>query len=417
MLYISGKNETLKDLKEKEGFEGSLSEYALKFNELNKKLNFKISNSIQTVPPYTPLFPVLQPTPLNSHRLCVAQEIANYSNIERETLREMQEQQIELPALFATQNLLSEYTTHVSSIRKKLTDPIIQTPWKFWNENVNVHLTRDLIPDMIAEGAFYKANSIQKSFLFKGLNQLEKDMLTMDALQIQLHSIRNQKGAKAFIVKQNLQSQIRTLAPQIKQQILPKIQDELSKHLNANYSAEELKKMSRPSFGEKMARNGKMKTIYLDLSTRTSLNRMREIIPLFKNVGTFAGKSSICISWASLGYDCLDAVLAKDLEQSIRIATSGAVGIWTGTFVTAYIIGIAGTTFLVSTPFGWAIVIIGANVIGKTLGDQSTLAADSMLCRIINYLDKHPEISETAKQYGNYFYTGFEKIGLSLFEE
>ncbi|MCE2982500.1 MAG: hypothetical protein LW832_02925 [Parachlamydia sp.] len=222
--------------------------------------------------------------------------------------------------------------------------------------------------------------------IHNGLTQLEKDMVTMDALQMQLHSIRNQKNAKTFIIKQKLQMQIGQLASQIKKQIFPKIQDELSSHLNGCYTADQLKKLSRTSYRERMAKKGKMKTTYLDLSSKTGLRGMREAIPLFKNIGTFAGKTATCINWASLGYDCLDAALNDDLERSIRIAMSGTAGIWAGTYVTAYIIGKAGTTLLVSTPLGWAVVIVGAYGAGNFVGNQAFATVDNAVSYVIKSL-------------------------------
>ncbi|MBA2368463.1 MAG: glycine zipper family protein [Candidatus Protochlamydia sp.] len=413
MLYISGKKDMLIDLKEKEGFEGSLTDYAKKFNYINQNIDLKITNSEQSLPPYTPLFPVLQPITLNLQHFDNAREIGKYTFQERQTLKELQEHEIEILALIATKDLLNEYISQFSLIRKKIDEPIIRTPWKFWNEN----LTVDLIPDMISESFFYKANAIRFSPLFIGLNQLEHDMLAMDALQMQLHSVRNQKGAKAIKVRQGLEAKIRNLSPQIKKQIFPTIQDKFSKHLNSRYSFEELRKMTFSSYGEKMARKGKMKTTYLHLASRSGLNKMREAIPLFKNIGKVAGKSSICLGWASISYDTLDAAINKDLEKSLRTATAGAVGIWSGAAVSAYIIGAAGTTFLVATPFGWAIVVVGGCVAGSLAGNMTSEVVEHVFDGSVNFASQHPAIGETFSAIGNFFYYGFETIGRSLLED
>jgi hypothetical protein len=409
MLYISGKNETLNDLKTSEGFEGSINEYEQKFNQLNHQLDLKTTNLNQSLPSYTPVFPVLQSVLMDPHRISIAQEIAKFTTSERETLRGMQEHDIELPAILATKKIVTEYASHLSSIRKHLEDPLIKSPWKFWNDN----FTLDLLPDLISESLFYKAHSIQRSFLFNGLTQLEKDMVTMDALQMQLYSIRNQKNAKAFMIKQNLQKQIAQLASQIKKQVFPKIQDELSSHLNGCYTADQLKKLSRTSYGERMARKGKMKTTYLDLSSKTGLHGMREAIPLFKNIGTFAGKTATCINWASLGYDCLDAALSYDLERSIRIAMSGTAGMYAGYHVTAYLIGFAGTTFLVSTPIGWAVVIIGALGAGKLVCDNVITFSDCMLSGTVSRLKEN----STVKSIIEFFLSSIEQISESFIDE
>jgi hypothetical protein len=110
-LYIWKK---LNELKEKEGFEGSLRDYGQKFNQINQNLVLKIANSEQALPLYTPLFPVLQPFSLNSDQYEIAQEIKKHSPGERKTLRELQEQEIEIPALITSKDFLSEFASSFS---------------------------------------------------------------------------------------------------------------------------------------------------------------------------------------------------------------------------------------------------------------------------------------------------------------
>ena len=131
MLHITGKNDRLSDLKEKEGFAGTLEEYRQKFTQLNQNLCLKPLNLTEPLPSYTPLFPVSQPLPLDTNNYTIAREIGLYSLSERETLRDMQERNIEIPIVMASKNLLTEYSSHLSAFRNKLSDPIIQTPWKF----------------------------------------------------------------------------------------------------------------------------------------------------------------------------------------------------------------------------------------------------------------------------------------------
>ena len=127
----------------------------------------------------------------------------------------MQEREIEMPVILAVKDILTDYTSHISPFRKKLNDPIIQTPWKFWNDSI----TNDSILDMISEGALYKATSIQQCGLFHGLEKLERDMLTMDTLQTQLDPLRRKPSFKARGVRQHLQTRILDLSTQIKEQV------------------------------------------------------------------------------------------------------------------------------------------------------------------------------------------------------
>lgn len=60
MLHMTGKRDTVKELKEKEEFQGSLPEYSQKFNQVNQNLKLKISDPSTPLPAFTPVFPVTQ---------------------------------------------------------------------------------------------------------------------------------------------------------------------------------------------------------------------------------------------------------------------------------------------------------------------------------------------------------------------
>ncbi len=162
-----------------------------------------------------------------------------------------------------------------------------------------------------------------------------------------------------------------------------------------------------------MARKGKMKTSYLDLVNRTDLGRMRKMIPLFNNVGTKMGTFSTCVGWASVGYDALDAALQQEFEKSLLIATSGSAGLWVGATVTAYAIGAAGTTLLVATPFGWAIVVVVGIAAGHYIGAKTTEAVEYMFNGAKNYANQHSFVGKT----GDFFYSVFQLIGQELIKD
>ena len=54
---------------------------------------------------------------------------------------------------------------------------------------------------------------------------------------------------------------------------------------------------------------------------------MRQMIPLFKNIGKVAGKTSTCVAWGAVGYDPLDAAFNKDFEKALQTATTGSAGL------------------------------------------------------------------------------------------
>lgn len=139
------------------------------------------------------------------------------------------------------------------------------------------------------------------------------------------------------------------------------------------------------------------------------------MIPLFQDIGKKTNKVSICLGWASLGYDVVDATLSKDFEKSLRIATSGSAGILTGTLVSGYIIGLAGTTFLVATPIGWAVVIVTGVVAGNYVGEKTKevveYAFDGTADLFKNRHQQMSSASKAASQVGQFFY----KINLVKF--
>lgn len=415
MLYISGKRETLKSLREQEEFQGPLSDYEQKFTRLNPHI--KITHASEPLPEFTPLYLVSQHPKLVPYRQGTAEEFGRYTLAERQTLRDIQENEIDLPIAMAGQDLLDDYKSVIPSVRKFLYDPIIKTPWQYWNESV----TNDSILDVISEGAFYQSNSIQLSPLYRGLDSLERNMVTMDALQTQLHPLRGKVSSKSRSVKQGLKRRINDLSPQIKHQVYPKLENHLSKHLGSRYSPLELQKMTRKSFGEKMMRKGKLKTTHLDLLNRTELGRMRQMIPLFKDIGKKAGKYSVCLGWASVGMDTLDAANNQGLAKALRTATSSSTGLLAGTAVTAYIIGAAGTTFLIATPFGWALVIVGGIALGNYVGNSTSEVVDWTFDRGIELATAHPQeaskIAKAASHVTDFFYSLFEKIGQDLIRE
>lgn len=407
MLYITGQDETLLALKEKEGFEGTLQDYSQKLNVRNPHLGLKLVNATDKLPSYMPLFPVKDTDPDSSCQEN-ASDIAKFDPVERQTLKTLQEKGIELPIVMASESLVQDYSKRVSQFRQLLNEPIVTTPWKFWNDS----MTNDTIPDLISEGAFCKAAATKQSTLFMGLESLERDMLKMDALQTQIEPLRGKLSSKARSVKVSLDQQIKLLAPQIKDQVYAKVENKLTKHLRKRYAPDELKKMTRRSYGDKMARHGKLKTTQLDLVNRTDLGSMRRMLPRFNTVGNLTGRFSICLAWASVGYDTLDATMQQDFEKAVRTATAGSAGLWVGATVTTYVIGAAGTTFLVSTPFGWAVIIVAGVAAGSVAGELTRDVVESAFDGV-KYVAENPFVS----QAGNFLRFSFEQIGRGMMDD
>ncbi|MBA2368464.1 MAG: hypothetical protein H0V82_05510 [Candidatus Protochlamydia sp.] len=421
MLYITGENETLNDLKEKECFKGSLTDYTHKFNELNQILGLKIAGPAYQLPRYTPLFPVSQPSPVTLWQHESAQIIGTYSIKERGILREAQEQGIEIPATMAAEDFLSDYESTLRAIRSKIDHPLIQTPWKFTNDL----LTLEGITSIGSETSSFRAKAILNSSLFKGLNELEKNMLTMEALHTQLHAMKGEKSVNALKIKEQLKTQINALAPKIKNQIIPKIEDKLSKHLHSRFSFDELRKMSRTFFDEKLARKGLIKTTYFDLVNRSGLAKMRESIPKFENIGENMGKFSTLLAYAPVVYDTSMAADRKEYTQAVRTAVVGTVKIETNMAVTAIIIGTVGSVFLASNPVGWSLVVGGGVIVyagldvGNQAGNLSEKIAGGIFDGTINLINKNPKIG---KAFSDFFRTnaplpGSADIGRYKYEE
>ena len=131
MLYISGPNDTLKDLMAKEGFKGTLADYERQF-ALSKKTELCKSypDYKRNLPSFTPMYLVTQAPFDSATRAEVVRELFLFSPAERETLRMMQDSQFDIPTQIAMTEIMEELQDYAADFRTWLKAPLVSTPWK-----------------------------------------------------------------------------------------------------------------------------------------------------------------------------------------------------------------------------------------------------------------------------------------------
>lgn len=392
MLYISGENEKLQDLKEREGFEGTLSDYMQKLRALNPHLKLDTASSSQILPSYIPVYLVLEPSSIASYeKEQVVHELNRYSIEERKTLREMQVHEYDIISQVTLADIMEDLQHYSAKFREKLDDPLITTPWTAFNRS----FTTTSLVDIFSEASILGAESIEKWKLTTGLEQLYENMLARDSLNTRLHLLQGEKGAKAIKLRQNLAKQIADLDRQIKLQLPRKIDSTMTKYLHTRFTPEEARRLRVTSYSKKMARKGRLATTQLDILNKTGLTRLRKVISQLKSLGGYLDKSSKYLGIGVVAYDTIKAY--RDNGKVARTLFSGAVGIAAGTMLVnaaggttalgGMVIGTLGgtalsTTALVCIPgVGWVVIIavVAVGVVTTSyVSNRITEAAESL---------------------------------------
>ena len=195
MLYISGNNENISELKNKEGFEGSLASYLEKFNKLNPHLLPNPTVQSEKLPSFMPMFLVSE-EPIDAFSSEeILRELSRFSLAERQKLRDMQENQYDFPTLIALTSIMEELQSYGSDFRKSLDNPLISTPWNSFNHS----LTNASLMDIFSESAAFGAGLIHGSNRFKMIDKLYETMMKRDALNLELYSLRNKKDSTIYL--------------------------------------------------------------------------------------------------------------------------------------------------------------------------------------------------------------------------
>lgn len=279
----------MKELKDKEGVDGSLSDYLLKFSRLNPHLNLNTSDLSQALPSYKPMYLVSQPSVFKFQKEKEERELIvqlnAFSDDELKTLRQMQESRYDVTTCMAAADIMKGLQDYSLDFRKRLDNPLISTPWNA----LNLSLTNNSIPDIFSETTDFGAKFILKTNRFMGLEKLFEAMMKRDALNRQLHLLRSGKNTAAL---KNIELQIKELTKEIKQLLPKKLDDAMVKYLNSRFTPDQVRKMRINSYSLKIAKKGNFSTINLDVLNKSGLSRLRQFIGQLKVYSKFGTKLS-----------------------------------------------------------------------------------------------------------------------------
>lgn len=416
MLHITGEKETLSSLKMKEEYTGSLTNYAQQFNQRNPHLSKRVGET-DFLPDYAPVF-LVSDSSLTASPPTIVKELNSLSLNERRGLRNIQQNEVDFLPIFAAQDILEGIQSKITEFRKMLKDPILQTPWPFWNDI----LTNQKIPSLAGKTASYSAITVSQSYAFLSLDELSRNMLERYELQLQYEKLRLLKGPRTQATTNAMKGLERGIGERtgnIKQLLHPKIDSYLTNHVNRKLSPDEIRRIRTKSTGAKMARNGKLITTHLDILNKTSLPRLRKLITALETNSAYLSKAATCLNVVTIAQDSVESAFKDGFNGFFRTATSRTTGVVVGTMigasVTSYLLGAAGTAFLVATPMGWGLIILT----GIAVGTMYTKATTECVERVIDIADDGVAHLSTGKfsSVGDVIRYLFEVMGKELMKE
>ena len=83
----------------------------------------------------------------------------------------------------------------------------------------------------------------------------------------------------------------------------------------------------------------------------------------------YLGKAATCLNVVTIAQDSVEAVFEDGFKGFFNKAASRTTGVVVGTMigatVTSYLLGAAGTAFLVATPMGWGLIGLTGLAVGS----------------------------------------------------
>lgn len=402
MLYISGRGETLKELRVKEGYTSPLDAYENEFAKQNPGMCSKYPSYKKVLPPYTPMFLVIDEASDPEHKKEILQELSTFSTDELKVLKELQESNADLGTQIAFDFLMDDYREYVDefqtdlktsplppapsnhwldkpfakpldnlrAVRDWLNAPVILTPW----QTANGILKNKILPKTIAETTSFASKSLSSSQYFKTMDPLFEHMLSRDILNRQLQIMKDVKGSTVAISKANLEKQIKFHTAQIKQLLPKRLDSYMQKALSSKFTPSLLRKLRANCYSAKAARGGKLLTTDLDVLNKSGLTRLRSMIKGLKGTGQLLKTGVKVLNYGAVALDTYDAYenggnIAKTfITGTLSVAaTTGVVNMMGGTAAVGALVvnsipGAAafGVTVLSCTPVvGWGVLIVG----------------------------------------------------------
>jgi len=370
MVYISGPNDTLKQLKEKTGTLGSLEVYEKTCAMLNPEMCAKCPNYKQKLPPYTPIFLISEDPVDGETRKEIWYELSKYSVEERAMLYSLQQDGSDIPTQVAVSSFMEDFQDYAAGLRQWLKTPLIVTPWKQASEIVtNKHLIK-----AFGESTSHVSTVIKGSSTYRNLDILYENMLARDELNRKLHMLQGQKGVGAL--KQSLEKQIADLTQKIKQQLPKKLDAAMVKYLRKRFSPDAVKKMRANCYSVKAAKGGTLLTTNLQVLDRSGLGRLRTLVSRLKKLGKGVNQGAKMLNYGIVVYDTYDAY--KNGGNVARTFITGGLAVYLSSQAVAAVGGTAalgglvigggmtasnlllGSTILISCPVvGWTALVVG----------------------------------------------------------
>lgn len=390
MLYISGERETLKELKEKEGYDGPLSVYEQLFAEANPFLVKKYPNYKKCLPPYTPLFLVTVEAFNPATKMETQETIDRFSLKEKKALRELQEERHDdVTTQLTLSAIMESFQDYAKAARQALKTPLILTPWNEFNSS----LTDKHLFKMMGETSSRASDLLAKRPSFVLRDELYEMMLAKDDLCRRIYLLKNKYDKEAVAARKSLFKEVERLNQEIRKLLPKKIKDAQSKYVHRLFTDAERAKMRKAVSSTRSAGRMRLSTVNLDVLNKSGLGRLRTVISEMKMLGQGINKGAKMLNWGVVAYDTVDAYMSGKnfartffagatsvvVASELAAAAGGTTAL--GGLVIGSLVGDAaiGTTILVCSPvIGWVVLLVAGVAIGGYVSYKSKSAAEGI---------------------------------------
>lgn len=390
MIYMTGEKETLKELREKEGFTGTQQTYDEKFAKLNPELCAKFPTYKSQLPPYVPVYLVtIDPFDMQSRGETFV-EVMKFSLNERKNLRAMQEDgNGDIVTTLSMSEIMEDMQVYTSQFRKLLKTPLISTPWT----DLNASLTGKHLFKIFGEGTGQASSVIEKTPTFITTEALYKDMTARDAFCKQLYALRYSHDKESKAIKASLQKQIDELTQRIRVRLPKKIDDKMMSFLKKRFTESEIRLMRKGVKTTRSAGKLMLRTTNLDFLKTSKLGRAKMVADELKMLGSYGKYAGKLVNWGAVTYDTVEAYNSGG--KVARTFIAGATTVVVSTAVTqaaggtaalgGYVIGALagdialGSTILICSPIiGWAVLLIVGVAVASYVGNRAKEATETV---------------------------------------
>lgn len=417
MLYMTGPRDSLALLYMQEGYQGSFEEYRKKFAELNPVLVKTLPKDFQMLPPYMPVQLVTNPGEDPIHTMEVATIVSGYSPRERQTLRQMQDENHDIPTSVTALDVMEDFHAFLDQSKKKLTSPIIPTPFYVFDRS----LTNKSLIKLTGEGLKHTAYLKETSTAYVGKNKLFELMKRRDELNHEWLQLKGKKGVDG--ARKAIEKQTKELTAQIKKLIPRSINASAQKHLHG-YKTQDAKRLASNAASLKVAKKGaeKLKATHLDRLNITGLAKHRTMIKGFKMIGNGVKKAATYTNYGLAAYSIADTY-AKGGNVA-KVAFREGTSLYAGALLSSAVAGgladlggiaigavagdmALGATILACCPVvGWVVLAVAGATVAGFVSYQTKDVAERVWDGV-----ESGYVKEKLLQFGRWIYDDFKLLG------